>query len=321
MTRIISILCSLDSLFYKFLNRFDASYTKRILYEAWLLFKQLWPYLALGILLSTLIKLFLSKQWIANFFRKNQNTNIVISSLLGVFSPLGSYIVIPLSAALFQLGVPIQVLMAFLVASPLINPSLFFLTAGAFGYKMALMRIITAFLLGISAGYITRWATYKKITVVNNIRKNNLFQFSKVENPDTFRQWLTAFFRELYKMTRYISKFFFLALLLSALIKIMVSPNMIVRIFSPDSLLSVVISTGAGVPFYVCGGAAIPVVQQLAELGLQKGAVLAFFISGPITKISNLILMQTVFNIKFFLIYLFTGLFGAIIFGIIYNLF
>ena len=84
--------------------------------------------------------------------------------------------------------------------------------------------------------------------------------------------------------------------------------------------MSVVLSTAAGIPFYVCGGAAIPVVQQLADLGMSQGAVLAYFISGPVTKISNLVILQATFKSVILIQYLVIGLAGAVAFGICYNL-
>jgi hypothetical protein len=92
-------------------------------------------------------------------------------------------------------------------------------------------------------------------------------------------------------------------------------------LFDSDNLLSVILSSAAGVPFYVCGGAAIPVVQQLADLGMSQGAVLAYFISGPVTKISNLVLLQAAFRRIILLEYLLIGLLGAVAIGFVYNLF
>ena len=60
-----------------------------------------------------------------------------------------------LSAGLFLIGTPLPVLMSLVISSPLINPNLFLLTAGAFGYEMAILRLLSAFLLGITAGYLT----------------------------------------------------------------------------------------------------------------------------------------------------------------------
>ena len=316
-------LLSIRSIYYEFLDHFYASYTRQILGEAIALLGQLWPYLVLGILLSTVVKVFVSKQQMSAFFsERSTSTSIFIAAIIGVISPVGSYVIIPMSAALLVIGVPLPALMALMVASPLMNPNLFVLTAGAMGMEMAILRTLAAFLLGMLAGYTAKWLIKKQRLfpdkVIRNSRQFSLDQFSGT----TAERTLPGFLLELYKMARYVSKYFFLAILFAALIKIAVNPDAIVRLFGGDnSFLSVAISTGAGVPFYVCGGAAIPVVQQLAELGMSKGAVLAYFISGPVTKISNLVILQTIFKRTIMVQYLVIGILGALIFGLLYNLF
>ena len=309
-------------MFYRLLNHFEASYTRRILVESVELLGELWFYLVMGILVSTLIKEFVSKRQMASFFDKRRNsTTILIASVLGAVSPVGSYIIIPMSAALFRIGVPISVLIALIVSTPLINPNLFVLTAGAFGIEMALLRLLSSILLGCLAGYTTLWLIRGKV-----LRPVSILRKKEGENPHkitglTEKRTARRFLTELYKMTRYVSKYFFLAVILAAAIKITVNPNTIARLFDSSGMMSVVLSTAAGIPFYVCGGAAIPVVQQLADLGMSQGAVLAYFISGPVTKVSNLIVLQATFKNVILAQYLFVGLAGAVTFGIIYNYF
>ena len=282
---------------------------------------QLWPYLLLGILASTLLKIYVTKQRMSGFFnRTDYNAPILLASIIGVVSPLGSYIIVPMSAALFVIGVPLPVLMALMVSSPLINPNLFILTTGAMGIEMAILRTVSAFLLGTIAGYTTLWLEKKHIFYTERVmlkyQQHSLEHFADTGNERT----LSGFFRELYKMSLYVSKYFFLAIILAAAIKIAVNPEIIVSLFDSDNFLSVALSAGAGVPFYVCGGAAIPVIQQLADLGMSKGAVLAFFISGPVTKISNLVIIQATFKWTVLLHYLAIGIIGAMVLGMIYNL-
>jgi len=308
--------------FYRFLDSFSGSYTRRILIEALQLLGSLWPYLVFGILLTTVVKMFISKDKLAGFFNKRSGAvSIPIAALLGILSPLGSYVVIPLSAALFAIGIPLPPLMALMIASPLINPNLFLLTAGAMGIEMALMRTLSALILGMLAGYLTQWIIHRKKSWFTGILREN--QSLSIQNFTGSGQKVTfpVFMKELYGMTKYISKYFFLAILLAAVIKIFANPNYIVRLFNNHDFLSVLFTTGAGVPFYVCGGAAIPVVQSLAELGLSKGAVLAFFISGPISKLSNLIILNATFKTAILIHYLAIGIGGALLFGLIYNLF
>ena len=313
---------SIRSFFYNFLNHFDASYTKKILVEAIQLLGQLWPYLVMGIVVSTAVKVFVSKDQMARFFSKRRSgVTILLAAFIGALSPVGSYVIIPMSAALLGVGVPLPALMALMVSSPLINPNLFVLTAGAMGLEIALLRAFAAILLGSFAGYFTLWLIKaKRIDPSNILKDEQLFSMDALPGSNTERS-LSGFLKELYGMTRYVSKYFFLAIILAAAIKIAVNPEVIVKIFDSDNIFSVIISTGAGVPFYVCGGAAIPVVQQLAALGMSKGAVLAYFISGPVTKISNLVILQAAFKRAILIQYLAIGIGGALIFGIVYNLF
>jgi len=189
------------------------------------------------------------------------------------------------------------------------------------GLEIAVLRAVAAILLGSVAGYLTLWLIkIKKFDPTNILKGDQLFSMDHLPGSNTERS-LSGFLKELYGMTRYVSKYFFLAIILAAAIKIAVNPEVIVKIFDSDNIFSVIFSTGAGVPFYVCGGAAIPVVQQLAALGMSKGAVLAYFISGPVTKISNLVILQTAFKRSILIQYLAIGILGALIFGLIYNLF
>jgi uncharacterized membrane protein YraQ (UPF0718 family) len=309
-----------DSFWYSFRDHYSGSYTQRILEEAAALLGNLWPYLIAGILMTTLIKMVLSKEQVAVFFNRSKKFSILLAAAIGVVAPLGSYVVIPLSASLFLLGTPLPVLMALLVASPLIDPNLFILTAGAFGIKLALARTAAAFFLGVGAGYLTQWLIQVAFIKENGILKAGAERAAilLVENHEN--KVFIRFFRSLYGMTLYICRYFFLAILLAALIKIITPPNLMNKLFNGSEFFSVLFSTAAGIPFYTCGGAAIPVVLELAELGLSPGAVLAFFIAGPVTKFSNLVLMYGAFNFRVFTVYVLTGISGALLFGWIYNI-
>lgn len=310
----------LSRAYFWFLDHFAGTYTKRILIEAIQLLGKLWPYLLVGILFTTLVKMYISKGIIARVFdEKGAAVSILLAALIGVASPIGSYVIIPLSAALFMVGVPLPPLMALMIASPLINPNLFLLTSGAMGIEMALMRTLAAFTLGVVAGYLTQWIMHRRPEWFKVVLKDNQALVVKGFTSSHGKRSLAAFWREALNMTRYISKYFFLAIVLAAVIKIMVNPDYIARAFSENQFMAVMLSTGAGVPFYVCGGAAIPVVQSLAELGMSGGAVLAFFISGPMTKISNLVILNAAFSSRVLILYLIIGLSGAMLFGLLYN--
>lgn len=310
----------MEPFWYILRDHYSGSYTRRVLEETVVLVADLWPYLVAGILVTTLIKLFLSKEKIVVFFNRRSNTSILLAAAIGVIAPLGSYVVIPLSASLFLLGTPLPVLMALLVSSPLIDPNLFILTAGAFGYDLAIARLIAAFMLGLAAGYLTRWLMQLALFRGIGILKEETGATASIPVNQREEPVIKRFFKSLWNMTLYIGKYFSLAILMAALIKILTPPNLMIRLFNGNNFMSVLFSTAAGIPFYTCGGAAIPVVRELADLGLSQGAVLAFFIAGPVTKFSNLVLMYAAYHFRIFMIYIFTGILGALLFGWIYNI-
>jgi uncharacterized membrane protein YraQ (UPF0718 family) len=284
--------------------------------DSWNLLLQLWIYLLIGIVLTALFQAFIDKQKLSNWVVKHPHISIIGAAGFGVISPLGTYVCIPMAGSLYAKGTPLAPLMAFLVASPILNPTIFMLTVGAFGTQMAVLRLISGILLGITAGYIFLIPGLKK----GNFKQDENVNADKKINNKLNRNYLQRFLKELKGSTLYMMKYFLIALVIAAAIKNLISTEQVNWLLGNGSFLSVVIATGAGIPLYSCGGAAIPVLYQLSEMGMTKGAVLAFFISGPSTRISNLVILSSVFNLRILFIYLGVVIAGAISLGFLYNL-
>ncbi len=318
-----------SDLYYRFLN----SYTRQVIDEIITLLIQLLPYVIAGTFVTVIIKRYISAETFKKFISgKNIILSIIVAALLGIVSPLGSYVVIPLSAALVMAGLPLAPVIAFAVSSPLINPNLIILTAGALGTEMAVMRCVSAFVLGVSAGLITQMlikndnigirvdveTTTKSNSSVVDGKSNDI---KRVNNNASTLIVRRPFWVETWKHTKYISKHFSVGILVAALTKVLIPVALVSDYLGSEHVFSVFLATLAGVPFYTCGGAAIPVVQQLAELGADKGAILAFFISGPGTKIANIAVMVSVFKKGVVYIYFLVSLIGALVMGLIYHYF
>jgi len=311
----------------KFNYYFEGSYTQQVILAAWNLLSKLWYFVAIGIVLTTLVYVLIPKHRIASFFRTKGNVSILIAALLGIVSPLGTYTLIPLIAGLLVVGVPAPPLVAFLVASPLMNPNLFFITAGALGYELAIVRVIAALILGVVAGLFTQLLISRKFIDQHNlvasypnggdpIITNYRLPVTKLKEC----HFLPHFLKELFRLTKFVGKYFLLSIVLAAIVAVFVPPSFITKLLGKGQFLSILIATSVGIPLYVCGGGAIPVVKVLYNLGMSKGAILAFFIAGPATKLSTLIAMKAAFKKELFIIYLIVTLIGALILGYLYNL-
>ena len=75
-----------------------------------------------------------------------------------------------------------------------------------------------------------------------------------------------------------------------------------------------------GIPTYVSSISAVPLLRGLMDLGMDKGAVLAFIIAGPIMSVPSILAVMALFKQKALYIYITLGFFGALIFGYTYRL-
>lgn len=317
-----SIRRLLWALYSKLDYYFAGTYTHKLLIAMWDLFGQLWLYLVIAIVFTALISVFWRRDDMATFLRRSRRGSILAATLMGVVSPVPTYVAIPLVVALFRTGVPVAPLFAFLVASPLMNPMLFSLTAGAFGYEMAILRTASAIALGIIAALVADSRVFAKY-FARLLRDGDGAPMASSWNdgPDrSFRSWLREFGRQLYGNGRWIGKYFSLGVVVAAGVKVLIPASWIISSLGTQGSLSVLIAVAAGVPLYACGGGTIPVLQTLQQLGMDKGAILAFFISGPATKLSTLVALKAAVRTEVFLVYVAIGLLGACVFGYAYSL-
>ena len=297
-------------------DRFNAvflrTYTYRILDNFIELALDLLPFLLAGIVVVALLQRFIPRLSQVALLRSDSTIGIATAALAGMTAPLPVYLAVPFSAVLLAAGMPSAVVAAFLVACPLIDPNLFLLTLGAFGLPMALARVAAAFCLGAGAGLICR----------NLSGRYTLLPTVNLSAPSTDKQnFGRPFWTALRKQSLFILKIFSISLLLSAALKALVPPEFIRTLFSGSGYTAILFAIALGVPFYQCGGASIPIMEALHQLGLSGGAVLAFFISGPATKLSALYAFQAGFGSRAVALYVAYTMACAFLAGIFYGIF
>ena len=73
-------------------------------------------------------------------------------------------------------------------------------------------------------------------------------------------------------------------------------------LFGGNEAFGVLMAATIGVPLYACGGGNIPLLQQWLFDGMSVGSAASFMLTGPATKITNLVALKIVLGIKHFLI-------------------
>ena len=278
--------------------------------------RQILPYYVLGIMLGSVISVFI-KDHIHGLFRRMGDTKlgvlgIVPASILGIASPLCMYGTIPLAASFSQSGIRDDWLAAFMMSSILLNPQLI-LYSTALGGASLTVRILSCFLCGITAGLLIR-IFYKN---------KPFFNFSGFNEPGNRDIDPNLFIRLLKNIGRNIKAtgpWFLVGVGLSALFQRYVPAEFVAKLFGDNRGFGVLMAATIGVPLYACGGGTIPLLQAWLYDGMSMGSAAAFMITGPATKITNLGAVKIVLGIKRFFLYFVFVMFFSMGIGLLVNL-
>lgn len=268
-------------------------------------FTQIAGYYLFGIVSGSLISVFLKKQILSAMEAVGRYSDgfpaLVLSSALGIASPLCMYGTIPIAASLAKGGIRHPALASFMMSSILLNPQLIVYSA-ALGSTALAVRILSCFVCGITAG------------VVVKLSGREFFRFSVMEERQDRdsdpRLWL-RFLKNLGRNVKATGPYFLAGVMLAALFQRYVPAEFISSLFGKDERFGVLVAATVGVPLYACGGGTIPLLSEWLADGMSMGSAAAFMITGPATKITNLGALKIVLPARKFLLYLvFTALFS-----------
>ena len=103
------------------------------------------------------------------------------------------------------------------------------------------------------------------------------------------------------------------------LIQSFVPTSLIISLFSGDSIFSVPLAALIGLPLYVSGEGAIPLIKALMDGGAGAGSMLAFMITGPATSAWVIAGITTFMKRRAIVLYIGYILVGGIVLGYIYQ--
>ena len=118
----------------------------------WSSFLLLAPMLLLGLLLSGLIHVFISRQAILRWLHDDSLKSVTLSSAIGVPVPLCSCSVVPVVAEMRNKGASRSSCMSFLITAPETGADSILVTNAFFGPIVALVRPVISFITAVVAG-------------------------------------------------------------------------------------------------------------------------------------------------------------------------
>jgi uncharacterized membrane protein YraQ (UPF0718 family) len=286
------------------------------------------PFLAFSILLAAYAKASGSDRLIAKAFTGRLGVMVLAASLMGALSPFCSCGVIPLIAALLAMGVPLPAVMAFWLSSPIMDPSMFVLTAGTLGMSFAVYKTFAAIAIGLLGGYGT--ALLQRLGGFETPLREGVGNGGcgaaalRSGQPPVWRFWREETRREnflasLLSNGLFLGKWLALAFLLESVMLAYVPAETVVALIGGESLWPVVAATLVGVPAYLNGYAALPLVGGLIEQGMAPGAGMAFLLAGGVSSIPAAIAVFALARLPVFFAYLGFAFLGSFALGLAYG--
>ena len=287
------------------------------------------PYLLLSIGIAAYAGATGADGLVARAFQGRTAAIILFAALAGGLSPFFSCGVIPLIAALLAMGVPLSAVMAFWLASPVMDPSMFVLTVGVLDTEFAVAKTLAAVGLGLYGG----WAVHllgRAGALSDPLRAgvgDGGCGGSKVRTRKevVWRFWdeparVAKFRREGMKTTLFLARWLLLAFLLESLMLAWVPAETVTALLGGTGIGPIATATLVGVPAYLNGYAALPLVGGLIEQGMAPGAGLAFLVAGGVTSLPAAIAVWALVKKPVFLLYIGLSLSGSFAAGLLFQL-
>ncbi|MDP6573764.1 MAG: permease [Rhodospirillales bacterium] len=286
------------------------------------------PFLLLSVAIAAYAKASGADNLIGRAFQGRIVAMIGFAAAMGALSPFCSCGVIPLIAALLVMGVPLAPVMAFWLASPLMDPSMFVLTAGTLGGGFAVAKTAAALAIGVmgGAGVLALQRTGLLRAVLRDGVGDGGCAGAQVRAPQevAWRFWhqparRAAFMAGARDNLLFLGKWLVLAFVLESLMLAYVPAELVAGVAGGDGVGPVIAATVVGVPAYLNGYAALPLVAGLIEQGMSPGAGMAFLIAGGVSSVPAAIAVYALARPPVFAAYLGFAFVGATAAGLAYG--
>lgn len=283
------------------------------------------PFVAVAVGLIAWMRAAGAEAAVARAFSGGEARMIVAAALIGGLAPFCSCEVIPFVAALLAAGAPLSAIMAFWLASPLMDPAQLTITAGALGWPMAFAKAGAAVGIGLAGGAATALAGRAGL-LGDALRADAPVGRcgcgpSPLSGRPVWAVWRdgarrAAFAAQAGESAAFLLKWLALAYVLEAILVRYLPAGAVAASVGGDGPGAVVVAALVGMPAYLNGYAAPALVAGLMEQGMGPGPALAFLSAGAVSCIPAMAAVWSLVRPRVFALYGALGLGGAMLAGL-----
>ncbi|MCT8139457.1 permease [Anaerobacillus sp. CMMVII] len=220
---------------------------------------------------------------------KNPIIGVGAAILLAFVTPFCSCSTIPVIVNLLQQKVRFGIVMVFLFASPVLDPTIITLMAVLLGPKVALFYTLITAILAAVIGIALEKLGFEKY--VKNVVMSG---YEKTEKRFSLKDSL----RETLALMKSVYPYIIIGAAIGSIIKGLVPTEFIATYFGGEAWWLVPIAAVVGIPLYIRLSTMIPISQILIVKGMALAPVMALMISSAGASLPEIALLNSIFQKK-----------------------
>lgn len=252
--------------------------------------------------------------------RKWYGVDYLLASIFGTITPFCSCSSIPLFIGFLEAGIPLGVTLSFLITSPLVNQVAVVLFVELFGWKVTILYVISAILLGIVGGFILGKLKLEKYVAdyVWKIKsQKNEIKTEKI----SYKKLAIKFWNEGFDLTKKITPYVLIGIAIGAAIHGFIPADFFEKYISAENLFAVPIAAIVAVPMYANAVGVIPIMQSLVEKGIPLGTAMAFMMAVVGLSLPEALILKKVMKVRLLIYFFGITTINIIIIGYLFNAF
>ena len=240
----------------------------------------------------------------------------VLAALLGVVTPFCSCSACPLFIGFVEAGIPLGVTFSFLISSPMVNEVALVLLFGLFGWKIAVIYLVTGILVAVVAGFVIGRLNMEKYVAdyVWEIRMGEA-EIPQLSWHDRI-EYAKGYVKDIISR---IWPYVLGGIAVGALVHGYVPQDFLLRYAGPSNPVAVPVAVLLGVPLYSNAAGVIPIVQALMAKGLPLGTTLAFMMAVTALSFPEMVILSQVLKRQLIITFVGVVTTAIIMVGYIFN--
>lgn len=243
-------------------------------------------------------------------------TALIISSLLGTITPFCSCSSIPLFIGFVSAGLPLGVVFAFLISSPLVDLGSIVLLSSMFGFNITFIYVLLGLILAVAGGALIDKLKMDKyiaeFITKNPYLDNSISDLTKKERIDFAKIQTLQIAKKVYL-------YIFIGVGIGAVIHNYIPENYVSMVLGSGNLFAVPLAVLLGAPMYADIFGVIPIAESLYLKGAGLGTVMSFMMAVTALSLPSIIMLKQVVKGRLLLTFITIVIIGIIISGYLFN--